>query len=229
MGGDDVVKATRTLLVMTVVATVVLCSAAAGASTSAGDETPPETTASALSHYAGDVSFTLHASDTEGVSYVYHRFDRGVVRLFVVPTDTAHPVVTVAVPTAKDSPLSLGRHTVRFWAQDVNGNVEAQNAAVFAVTPALTLTSRSAAVDAGRTIALAGTLRPAAAATVEVQSRRPGTVSFRAIAGVRTKPSGVYSYTCTTKTKGLWSFRVAFVDSETTLSAVSPVVRVRVK
>lgn len=214
---------------MTVVATAVLCSAAAGASTLAGDETPPVTTTSALSHYAGDVSFMLHASDTEGVSYVYHRFDRGVVRLFVVPTDTAPPVVNVAVPTAKDLPLSLGRHTVRFWAQDVNGNVEAQNSAVFAVNPALSLTSRAAAVDAGRAIALAGTLRPAAAATVLVQSRRPGTASFRETARVRTKASGVYSYTCTTNAKGLWSFRVAFVDSETTLSAVSPVVKVRVK
>ena len=59
----------------------------------AGDVTPPVTTSDVAASYAGDVNFQISSTDADGVAYVYHRFDKGVARLFTVATDTVHTSV----------------------------------------------------------------------------------------------------------------------------------------
>ena len=39
----------------------------------------------------------------------------------------------VAFPTAKDATVGVGTHTLKYWAQDINGNVEAQQALTFEI------------------------------------------------------------------------------------------------
>ena len=39
----------------------------------------------------------------------------------------------VTIPTAKDEPLAAGTHKLKYWAQDINGNVETQHVVSFTV------------------------------------------------------------------------------------------------
>ena len=197
--------------------------------TLADDATPPVTTAGVAASYAGDVTFNLSAADAAGVAYVYHRFDMGVARLYTVATDTVSLSVAIPVPTQKDAPLSIGMHTVKFWAQDVNGNVEVQNTATFTVSPALTLARSVPLVAARKYFTLSGTLKPAGVYKVLIQAKKPGTSAFRTLASRTTDATGAYSCRYRTSIKGTWWFRAQFTDTPTALSALSPTVRVRVK
>jgi hypothetical protein len=224
------VKQTRHLVIIIAVAAIVLGIGAVGAYAGlADDATPPVSTSDIAASYAGEVSFSLNATDAEGVAYLYHRFDKGVARLLTVATDTVSPSVTLTVPTAKDAPLSLGTHTVRFWAQDVNGNVEAQNTATFTVTAALALTVRPSVVSAGKYFSHFGTLKPAKVGEVMIQAKKPGASAFRNVGISTTDATGAYSYRYRTSTKGTWSFRAQFIDTKTSLAALSPIVKARVK
>ena len=223
-------KKTRHLVIAIVAVAIVLGIGAVGAYAGmAGDSTPPVTTSDVALSYTGDVAFSLNATDAEGVAYIYHRFDKGVARLFTVATDTVHPAVAIAAPTAADTPMSLGTHTVKFWAQDVNGNVEVQNTATFTVSPALTLARSVPLVAARKYFTLSGTLKPAGVYKVVIQAKKPGTSAFRTLASRTTDATGAYSCRYRTSIKGTWWFRAQFTDTPTALSALSPTVRVRVK
>ncbi len=222
-------KKTRHLVIAIVAVAIVLGIGAVGAYAGmAGDATPPVTTSDVALSYTGDVAFSLNATDAEGVAYIYHRFDKGVARLFTVATDTVHPAVAIAAPTAADTPMSLGTHTVKFWAQDVNGNVEAQQTSTFTVNPALTLARSAAVVNAGRYFTLSGALKPA-----DGRCRHPGQEAGR----LRLQEPQHPYHRCGrrvlvpvwTVVKGTWSFRTYFMDNKTELSAMSATVKVRVK
>ena len=223
-------KQTRHLAIVLAAIAIVLGIGAAGAYASmADDETAPVTTSDVAASYAGDVNFQISATDADGVAYLYHRFDKDVARLFTVATDTVHTSVELHVPLPVDAPVSLGTHTVKFWAQDVNGNVEAQNTAIFTVSPALTLEGSASVVSAGKYFTLSGTLKPVDTDVVVVQAKKPGAATFKTLANCSADVSGMYSYRYRTATKGTWSFRTQFTDGKTALSALSPIVKVRVK
>ena len=100
-------KKTRHLVIAIVAVAIVLGIGAVGAYAGmAGDATPPVTTSDVALSYTGDVAFSLNATDAEGVAYIYHRFDKGVARLYTVATDTVHPAVAISAPTAADTPMS---------------------------------------------------------------------------------------------------------------------------
>ena len=221
---------TRHLAIVLAAIAIVLCIGAAGAYASmASDETAPVTTSDVAASYAGDVDFQISATDAGGVAYLYHRFDKGVARLFTVATDTVHTSADLFVPLPVDAPLSLGTHTVKFWAQDLNGNVEAQNMATFTVNPALSLERSTSVVSARKYFTISGLLKPAAVGSIKIQARKPGGSVFKALATRTSTAAGEYSYRYKTTTKGVWSFRTTFTDQKTALSAISPIVKVRVK
>jgi hypothetical protein len=224
------VKKTRHLVIIIAVAAIVLGIGAVGAYAGlADDATPPVTKSTVATSYAGDVSFQISSTDAEGVAYIYHRFDKGVAGLHTVATDTVSPSVTITVPTENDTRLAIGTHTVKFWAQDVNGNVEAQTTATFTVSPALTLSSSTTLVAAGKYFTLTGALRPAAASKVIIQAKKPGASAFKDLGASTSDAVGAYSYRYRSSSKGTWSFRAAFTDTKTALSALSPLVKVRIK
>jgi len=224
------VKKTRHVAIVIMVAAVVLAIGAAVAfAAAAGDSEPPVTTSTVAASYAGDVSFQITSTDAVGVSYVYHRFDKGVARLYTVPTDTVYPSVTIDGPVPLDTPLSLGEHKLRFWAQDTSGNVEDQHLVVVMVNPALTLARSASPVSAGKAFTLSGLLKPAAVGSIVIQAKKPGAKAFRTLVTRTSNASGAYSYRYKTSTKGTWSFRTLFTDQKTALSAMSPTVKVRIK
>ena len=54
-----------------------------------------------------------------------------MVRLAIV---SGKPLSTqFTIPTAKDTPLAAGVHKLKYWAQDINGNVETQHVVEFTV------------------------------------------------------------------------------------------------
>jgi len=223
------VKKIRHLAIVILAGAIVLGIGAAVAFADAGDLTPPVTTSTVAASYAGDVNFQITSTDAGGLTYIYQRFDKGVARLYTVPTDTVHTDVTIDAPTALDIPLSLGTHTVKFWAQDMNGNVEAQNVATFTVNPALSLARSASVVSAGKYFTLSGVLKPAAVGSVVIQAKKPGASAFKNLTTRTTTTAGGYSYRCKTSTKGIWSFRSRFTDQKTALSALSVIVKVRIK
>jgi hypothetical protein len=224
------VKKTRHLVIVIAAAVIVLSIGAVGAYAGlAEDATPPVSTSDVATSYAGDVTFQISSTDAEGVAYVYHRFDKGVAGLYTVATETVSPSVQITVPTEKDTALSIGTHTVKFWAQDVNGNIEAQNTATFTVDPALTLARSASVVAAGKYFTLSGTLKPAGVDKVVVQAKKPGASAFRTLTTRTTDATGAFSYRYRTPAKGTWSFRTRFADTKTALSATSATVKVRIK
>ncbi len=148
-----------------------LCLGAVGAfaGKTAGDMTPPVTTTTAAATYEGeDVGFSFHATDASGVSYVYYRIDKSVLDCSTVPTDTVHtewdvevdpPILVAAVdPHPEMVPLPIGQHTLKYWSQDTEGNVEAQHVMTFVVNPHVSLGSSATSVKAGKTFTLSGSL-----------------------------------------------------------------------
>jgi hypothetical protein len=239
-GGVDQVKKTRFLTVAAVVVTVVLCAGAVGAfaARSVGDTTPPVTTSTVAASYAGDVAFDLHATDATGVSYVYYKFDKNKVNLTTVATDTVYPSVDVKVslpqiaavdPHPEMIQLPLGPHTVTYWAQDVEGNVEAQNVKSFTVTPAVTLASSAAVVRAGKYFTLSGTLKPAMMVGVTISAKKPGAKSYSQLTTSEANADGVFMYKMKTSLKGTWYFRAGYVNEALGLAGNSSLVKVRVR
>jgi hypothetical protein len=127
------VKKTRHLIMVVAVVVVVLSIGAVAAYASlAGDTTSPVTASDAVASYWNDATINLSATDADGVAYMYHELDGVVVRLFKVGTGAA----TVAAPldrTGAHQALEPGEHTLVFWSQDVNGNVEAKQSVTFEV------------------------------------------------------------------------------------------------
>ncbi len=100
----------------------------------ADDTTPPVTTSDAAASYWNDAVITLTATDDEGIAYIYHELDGGVVRLHTVAgAPTSATLATPLDRTGAHVTPSPGIHVLKFWAQDVNGNVEAQKQVTFEV------------------------------------------------------------------------------------------------
>ena len=121
----------------------------------ASDTTAPTTTTDAVASYWDSAVITATATDDEGIRYVYHELDDGVVRL--APIDGSPLSTQITIPTAKDTPLAVGTHKLKYWAQDVNGNVEAQKTVEFEIvadTVAPTTSATAASVKKGRTATL---------------------------------------------------------------------------
>lgn len=126
-------KKTRHLAMIVAAVLVVLAVGAVSAYASlADDATPPATTSDAVASYWNDATVTLSATDNEGVAYIYHELDDDVVRLYTVGTGVAELVAPLDWEGNKQA-LTPGEHTLKFWAQDVNGNVEAKQSVKFTV------------------------------------------------------------------------------------------------
>lgn len=233
-------KKTRILAVALVAIAVVLCvgAVAAYAARSSVDMTPPVTTSTVADSYAGDVAFDLHATDATGVSYVYYKFDKNKVNLTTVATDTVYPSVDVKIslpqiaavaPHPELIQLPLGPHTVTYWAQDVEGNVEAQNVKSFTVTPAVTLASSAALVKAGKYFTLSGSLKPAMMVGVSISAKKPGAKFYSELTTSECNAEGLFMYKLKTALKGTWYFRAGYVDEGLGLAGNSSLVKVRVK
>ena len=92
------------------------------------DTTAPVTTSDRKASYTGDATINLTATDNEGgagIAYVYYKVDFNGQRM----TTGATAAVTVAAPSS-----GTATHTLRFWAQDKSGNVEAVNQTTFTVS-----------------------------------------------------------------------------------------------
>ena len=113
------------------------------------DSQAPTTTTNAVASYWNTAAITAAATDNEGIAYIYNKVDGGPARLTIVSGKPASAQTTI--PAAADLPLSAGTHTVKYWAQDVNGNVEAQNTLTFtlAVDTAKPVTAATGATDGG--------------------------------------------------------------------------------
>ena len=126
-------KKTRHLIMVVAVVVVVLSIGAVAAYAGlADDSTPPVTSSDAQADYWNDATINLNATDADGVAYIYHELDGGVVRLYKVGAGAA----TVAAPLTRagaHQALEPGDHTLVFWSQDVNGNVEAKQTVSFEV------------------------------------------------------------------------------------------------
>ncbi len=127
-------RKTHLMVLAIVVAAVVLAVGAvtAFADISSDSEKPVSTTNAAASYWDA-AAITVTATDNEGIRYIYHKLDDQAVRLDIVSDSPAQKSVELAVPTANDHALASGSHTLKFWAQDVNGNVEAQQAVEFTI------------------------------------------------------------------------------------------------
>jgi len=113
----------------------------------ADDTTPPVTTSNAVATYWNDAVIHLTATDAEGVAYMYNELDNGVARLYTVNGGAPE----TDAPHAWYHPLKPGTHTLKYWSQDVNGNVEARHTVEFAVRTdtAAPVTTATGATDGG--------------------------------------------------------------------------------
>jgi hypothetical protein len=181
------VRKTRKLaLVIAAVAVVMGVGAVAAYAALADDTTPPVTTTDAAAAYFNDddVVVTVTASDNEGVAYIYHELDNGVVRLFKVAGGAAQ----TTAPWDYDRPLPLGEHTLKYWAQDVNGNVEAQHVITFAVkTDNAAPTTTVSGVDPGTWYGQAATVKLTAD---DGEGIGVGSITYRVGSGVPTTVAG---------------------------------------
>jgi hypothetical protein len=145
---------------LTVVAiAIVLAIGAVGAyGNLASDTAAPVTTTDAVAAYWDDAVITLTATDDEGVRYIYHELDDHVVRLHTV-TGTSLSVQLATPLNAAGAHVTPapGTHTLKYWAQDINGNVEAQKTVEFevlvdSVKPVTSATSVSVRKGANATL-----------------------------------------------------------------------------
>jgi cytochrome c len=119
------------MLAIVAAATVLAIGAVSAYASLASDTNAPTTATDVAATYWNDVTITATATDDEGIAYVYHELDEGVVRLATI---AGKPLSTqITIPTRLDDPLAAGIHKLKYWAQDINGNVEAQHVVTFTV------------------------------------------------------------------------------------------------
>lgn len=139
-----------------VLAAIVLAIGAVGAYADlASDATAPTTTTDVAASYWDSAAITATATDDEGIAYIYHELDEGIARLAIIADGPLS--AQLAIPTAQDSPLAAGTHKLKYWAQDINGNVEAQQTVTFEIlkdTVKPTTSAWSVAVVKGRVATL---------------------------------------------------------------------------
>ena len=128
-------RKTHLMVLAIVVAVAILAVGAVGAYADlASDANPPVTTTdvpAAVAQYWDAATIVATATDDEGIAYIYHEFDNGLVRLATIADKPLS--AAISIPTDKDMPLAAGTHKVKVWAQDVNGNVEAQQTVTFEI------------------------------------------------------------------------------------------------
>jgi hypothetical protein len=150
------VRKTHLTVLAIVVAVVLLAIGAVAAYADiASDSEKPVTTTNATASYWDAVAITIHATDNEGVAYIYHKLDGHPVRLS--PIDGKPLSADVAFPTTKDGTVGVGAHTLKYWTQDINGNVEAQHTLKFEIvadTVAPVTSATAVSVVKGRTATL---------------------------------------------------------------------------
>ena len=93
------------VVVLAVVAVVIVLAigAVSAYGNLASDTTAPATTTDVATAYWNTVTITATATDDEGIAYVYHELDDGVVRLATIagkPLSRSQ----ITIPTAHDSP-----------------------------------------------------------------------------------------------------------------------------
>ena len=125
-------RKTHLVLLAIIAAAIVLAIGAVSAYASlASDTTAPTTVTDVAAIYWNDVTIIATATDDEGIRYVYHEIDEDVVRL--APIDGKPLSTQITIPTVMDAPLAAGVHELKYWAQDINGNVETQHVVKFTV------------------------------------------------------------------------------------------------
>jgi hypothetical protein len=183
------------------------------------DTQKPETTTDAAASYWDAAAITATAVDNEGIAYIYHKIDGHAVRLEIV---TGKPMqAQVSIPTAKDTPLAAGDHTLLYWAQDINGNVEAQHEVEFSVvadTVKPVTSATSASVRKGRTATLkykvtdAEPTKGTAQATITIKNSRGKVVKTINAASVNVNVQLAAKFRCTFA-KGTYRFYVTATDA----------------
>lgn len=139
-------RKTHLMVLAIVLAVAILAVGAVGAYADlASDDNPPATTTDAVAQYWDAATIVATAADDEGIAYIYHEFDNGLVRLATIADKPLS--AEISIPTDKDMPLAAGTHKVKVWAQDINGNVEAQQTVTFEIlTDTVKPTTRAWAV-----------------------------------------------------------------------------------
>jgi hypothetical protein len=128
----DEVRKTHLAVLGVVLAAILLAIGAVGAYADlASDVTAPTTTTDVAASYWDSAAITATATDDEGIAYIYHELDEGIARLATIADGPLS--AQISIPTAMDSPLAPGPHKLKFWAQDINGNVEAQQTVTFEI------------------------------------------------------------------------------------------------
>jgi cytochrome c len=189
------VRKTHLVMLAIVAAAIVLAIGAVSAYASlASDTTAPTTVTDVAETYWNTAVITATATDDEGIAYVYHELDEGVVRLAPI---TGKPLSTqITIPTRMDDPLATGTHKLKYWAQDINGNVEAQHVVTFTVgsdtaKPVTTVTGATdgAWYKAGMTVHLAAADDAGESGVKELSYALDGVATIVAAEGDATVPT----------------------------------------
>ena len=78
-------RKTHLMVLALVLAVAVLAVGAVGAYADlASDDNPPATTTDAVAQYWDAATIVATATDDEGIAYIYHEFDNGLVRLATI-------------------------------------------------------------------------------------------------------------------------------------------------
>jgi hypothetical protein len=130
------VRKTHIVVLIVVALAAVFAFGAAGAyGDLASDTNAPTTTTDAVASYWDDAVITVTATDDEGIAYIYHELDEGIAHLSTVegsPTSASISAPLKFHSTEHKNP-GVGTHTLKYWAQDINGNVEAQQTVTFEI------------------------------------------------------------------------------------------------
>jgi hypothetical protein len=214
------VRKTHLMVLAIVLAVAILAVGAVGAYADlASDANPPATTTDAVAQYWDTATIVATALDDEGIAYIYHEFDNGLVRL--APIDDKPLSAQISIPTDKDMPLAAGTHKVKVWAQDINGNVEAQQTVTFEIlkdTVKPTTMAWYAAVLRGRVATLRYKVGDAAptkgTATVVIKVKnRAGRVAMTIKAGAKTVNAPLTAKFRCTLAKGTYRYYVYATDA----------------
>lgn len=216
-------RKTHLMVLAIVLAVAVLAVGAVGAYAGLADDvTPPATTTDVPApgaKYWDTATIVATATDDEGIAYIYHEFDNGLVRLATIPDKPVTAAITI--PTAKDMPLAVGAHTVKVWAQDINGNVEAQQTVTFEIvkdTVKPTTSAMAASVIRGRTATLkykvndAEPTKGTAAVSIKIKNSRGKVVKTIAKSSVAVNVALSAKFRCTLA-KGAYKYYVYATDA----------------
>jgi hypothetical protein len=228
-------KTHLTVLAIVAVAVVLAVGAAAAFADITSDTQNPITTANAAASYWDAASFKLTATDNEGIAYIYHALDSHITRLEVISGKPATADVTF--PTTKDGVVEVGKHTLKYWAQDVNGNVEAQNTLTFEVvadTKPPTASAVAVSVRRGRTATLKYKVadeqptKGTADVVIKIKNRSGKVVKTITAAAQNVNADLKAKFRCTLR-RGVYKYHVSATDASGNAASKVGVARLTVK